>query len=116
MLNEKPELDRVYHALADPTRRAVVARLSGGPASVSELARPLGMSLPAVVQHLQVLESSGLIRSEKTGRVRTCRIEPLALRTAENWIAEQRALWEARLDRLEDYLAEVQAKETEDGA
>ena len=84
----------------------MVERLSQGPASVSELARPLAMSLPAVVQHLQVLEASGLIRSEKVGRVRTCQIEPLAMQTAEQWIAERRATWERRLDRLGDYLAE----------
>jgi len=96
----------MFHALADPTRRAMVERLSRGPASVSELAKPLTMSLPAVVQHLQVLEASGLVRSEKVGRVRTCRIEPKALRTAEEWIAERRMSWEHRLNRLGDYLAE----------
>ena len=88
-----------------PSRRGMVERLSRGPASVSELARPLEMSLAAVVQHLQVLEASGLVRSEKVGRVRTCRIEPAALRTAEQWISERRAGWERRLDRLGDYLA-----------
>jgi DNA-binding transcriptional ArsR family regulator len=97
-------LDLVFQALADPSRRAMVERLTRGPASVSELARPLAMSLPAVVQHLQVLEASGLVRSEKTGRVRTCRIEPTALRTAERWIADRRTTWERRLDRLGDYL------------
>ena len=106
MLNQSAWLDRVFHALADPTRRVMVERLSRGPASVSELARPLDMSLSAVVQHLQVLESSGLVRSEKAGRVRTCRIEPSALRTAEQWIAERRTAWERRLDRLGHYLAE----------
>ena len=84
----------------------MVERLSRGPASVSELARPLAMSLPAVVQHLQVLEASGLVASEKVGRVRTCRIEPAALRTAEQWIIERRTNWERRLDRLGDFLAE----------
>ncbi len=83
----------------------MVERLSHGPASVSELAQPLAMSLPAVVQHLQVLEASGLVRSQKVGRVRTCRIEPVALQTAEHWIAERRTNWERRLDRLGDYLA-----------
>ncbi len=83
----------------------MVERLSRGPASVSELAQPLAMSLPAVVQHLQVLEASGLVRSQKVGRVRTCRIEPVALQTAEHWIAERRTNWERRLDRLGDYLA-----------
>lgn len=96
----------MFLALADPTRRVMVDRLCRGPASVSELAQPLPMSLSAVVQHLQVLEASGLIRSEKVGRVRTCRIEPAALRTAEQWIAERRASWERRFDRLGDYLAE----------
>jgi len=110
MLNESARLDLAFQALADPTRRGMLARLSHGPASVSELARPYAISLPAVMQHLQLLETSGLVRSEKTGRVRTCRIEPKALSTAEAWIAEQRALWEAQLDRLEDFLAEIQAK------
>jgi DNA-binding transcriptional ArsR family regulator len=114
MPNQSAALDRMFHALADPTRRAVVARLSRGPASVSELAKPLSMSLPSVVQHLQVLEASGLIRTEKVGRVRTCRIEPAALQTAEQWIAEQRALWEGRLDRLDAYLKTLQAKERKD--
>jgi len=106
VLNYSASLDRVFQALADPTRRGMVERLSRGPASVSDLAKPLPMSLPAVVQHLQVLEASGLVRSEKVGRVRTCRIEPQALRMAEHWIAERRTGWERRLDRLSDYLAE----------
>jgi DNA-binding transcriptional ArsR family regulator len=105
MLDQGVPLDRMFHALADPSRRAMVDRLSRGPASVSELARPLPMTLAAVVQHLQVLEASGLVRSEKLGRVRTCRIEPSALRTAERWIGERRTGWERRLDRLGDYLA-----------
>jgi DNA-binding transcriptional ArsR family regulator len=106
MLKQSVLVDPVFHALAHPTRRVIVERLSRGPASVSELAQPLDTTLPAVVQHLAVLEASGLVRSEKTGRVRTCCIEPLALRTAEEWIAERRATWERRLDRLGDYLAE----------
>lgn len=89
MRNQEPPLDLMFHALADPTRRVMVERLSHGPAAVSELAKPLAMTLPAVVQHLQVLEASGLVRSEKIGRVRTCRIEPTALRVAEQWIANQ---------------------------
>jgi DNA-binding transcriptional ArsR family regulator len=105
MLNQSTALDRVFQALADPSRRAMVQRLTRGPASVSELAAPLDMSLPAVVQHLQLLEASGLVRSEKLGRVRTCRIEAKALRQAEHWISERRALWERRLDRLGEYLA-----------
>jgi DNA-binding transcriptional ArsR family regulator len=93
----------------------MIARLARGPASVSELAEPFDMSLPAVVQHLQVLESSGLVKSEKVGRVRTCRIEPKAMMTAEDWISGQRASWEARLDRLGEYLKELQAKEKKRG-
>jgi len=93
----------------------MLERLSRGPASVRELAQPLAMSLPAVVQHLQVLETSGLVRSEKVGRVRTCRIEPAALRTAEQWITERRTSWERRLDRLGDYLAEA-SDEAEPGS
>lgn len=96
----------MFQALADPTRRSMMERLGRGAASVSELARPLPMSLPAVLQHLHVLEGSGLVRSEKTGRVRTYRLEPAALRLAEQWIAERRAGWEQRLDRLGDVLAE----------
>lgn len=99
-------LDQVFHALGDPSRRNIVARLTRGPATVSELAKPLAMSLPAVVQHLQVLESSGLVKSEKTGRVRTCRIHQPALRSAERWISERRATWERRFDRLGRYLTE----------
>jgi|SRR5262245_10492968 DNA-binding transcriptional ArsR family regulator len=106
MLNHLGPLDRVFQALADPARRIIVERLSRGPAAVSELAQPLDMSLPAVMQHLQVLEHSGLVKSEKAGRVRTCRIEPRALRTAEEWIARRRAAWERRFDRLGDYLAQ----------
>jgi len=103
--NYSPELDELFHALADPSRRVIVERLSRGPASVSQLAEPLPMSLPAVVQHLQVLESSGLIRSEKVGRVRTCHLELKSLDTADNWIRARRAEWEKRLDRLGEYLA-----------
>src|SRR5918997_5780091 len=109
MLNRRPgrdDVDRVFHALADPNRRVIVERLSRGPATVSELAQPLPMSLPAVVQHLHVLEGSGLVRSEKVGRVRTCRIEPVALRPVERWISARRTSWERRLDRLGEYLAE----------
>jgi DNA-binding transcriptional ArsR family regulator len=100
-------LDLAFQALADPSRRAMVDRLVQGPASVSELAKPLAMSLPAVMQHLAVLEASGLVTSEKVGRVRTCRIEPKALTQAERWIAERRALWERRLDRLGQFLEET---------
>jgi DNA-binding transcriptional ArsR family regulator len=107
MLNQLADLDRVFQALADPGRRAMVERLSRGPASVSELARPLDITLAAVVQHVQVLELSGLVRSQKTGRTRTCSINPAALRSAESWIADRRTFVERRLDRLGDYLAET---------
>jgi DNA-binding transcriptional ArsR family regulator len=106
MLNQVADLDRVFQALADPGRRLMVERLSEGPASVSELGRPLSMSLAAVVQHVQVLEASGLVWSQKVGRTRTCSINPAALRSAESWIAERRGLWERRLDRLGDFLAD----------
>lgn len=107
MLNQVADLDRVFQALADPGRRVMVERLSLGPASVSELAKPLAISLAAVVQHVQVLEASGLVRSQKVGRTRTCSINPTALRSAESWIGERRSLIERRLDRLGAYLAET---------
>lgn len=111
MLNYSFELDTIFQALADPGRRAMLEQLSRGPASVSDLARPLPITLQAVVQHLAVLESSGLIRSEKAGRVRTCQINSQALREAERWIGERRTLWERRLDRLGRYFAEEQQQE-----
>jgi DNA-binding transcriptional ArsR family regulator len=98
------QLDRAFHALADPSRRSIVVRLSRGPASVSELAAPLAMSLPSVIQHIDVLQRSGLVRSEKVGRVRTCRLEAAPLHTAQEWIAQHQAVWEGRLDRLGDVL------------
>ena len=104
MLNRQEPLDRLFQALADRTRRAIVERLVRGPAAVSDLARPFDMSLSAVLQHLQVLIDSGLVVSEKSGRVRTCRIEPGALRAAEDWVARQRTGWERSLDRLGDTL------------
>jgi DNA-binding transcriptional ArsR family regulator len=103
--NQLGSLDQVFQALADPTRRDMVERLVRGPASVTELARPYAMSLPAAMQHLQVLQACGLVRSAKVGRVRTCQIEPDALRAAGDWIAAQSTAWENRLDRLGDYLA-----------
>jgi DNA-binding transcriptional ArsR family regulator len=106
MLNYSEQLDVVFQALSDPTRRYMVEQLSRAPASVSELARPLPVSLPAVVQHLQVLEASGLVRSEKVGRVRTCRIDPDVLTAAQSWIDRQKAIWEQRFDRLEEFLQE----------
>jgi DNA-binding transcriptional ArsR family regulator len=105
MLNNAA-LDRVFHALAEPMRRALVERLSRGPMSVSDLAAPFDVTLAAVVQHVQVLEDSGIVRSEKVGRVRTCRLDVDGLRLAEHWIAERRTLWERRFDRLGDLLAE----------
>jgi DNA-binding transcriptional ArsR family regulator len=105
MLKRAPSVDPVFHALGDPTRRVIVEHLSRGPASVSDLAKPLDMTLSGVVQHLAVLEASGLVRSQKIGRVRTCRIEPAALQSAEKWITERRMSWDHRLDRLADYLA-----------
>jgi DNA-binding transcriptional ArsR family regulator len=107
MLNQVADLDRVFHALADPGRRVMLERLSKGPASVSELGKPLAMSLAAVVQHVQVLEECGLVRSQKLGRVRTCSLNPATLRSAEHWISERRTLIERRLDRLGEYLAET---------
>jgi DNA-binding transcriptional ArsR family regulator len=104
VLQQSAALDLVYGALADPTRRAIVARLVRGPASVSELARPLEMSLSAVAQHLKLLEASGLVVTRKVGRVRTCRVEPKRLDAAEAWIASQRALWESRFDRMDELL------------
>jgi DNA-binding transcriptional ArsR family regulator len=109
MLNRRVALDQTFQALADSTRRAMLVQLSRGPATVSKLARPLSMSLPAVMQHLAVLESSGLVRSEKSGRVRTCRIEPKALSLAEQWINQRRNEWEQNLDRLGEYLRTLQA-------
>jgi len=100
------DVDDSLRALAEPTRRAIVERLSRGPATVSDLAKPFDMTLAAVVQHLQVLEQSGLIRSEKVGRVRTCRIEPDGLNTLADWVAQRRTLMERRFDRLGELLAE----------
>ena len=110
MLDYEAPLDLAFQALADPTRRAIVERLAEGPASVSELKRPFKMSLPAVMQHLAVLETSGLVVSQKSGRVRTCRINPAAFAEAESWIAARRLEWERRLDRLGDYLQTMQSE------
>ncbi len=115
MPNKTEVLDDVFHALADPTRRAVLTHLSRGPASVSDLAQPFEMALPSFLQHLKVLEESGLIESKKSGRVRTCQMTPKSLTAAETWIAEQRAVWEGRLDRLEAYLVELKAEEDGNG-
>jgi DNA-binding transcriptional ArsR family regulator len=116
MLNQSSPLDLAFQALADPTRRAMVERLTRSPASVSDLARPLSMSLPAVMQHLAVLEGSGLVVSEKLGRVRMCRIEPQALSLAEQWINARRTEWERRLDRLGDYLEDLKKEGDDNGS
>lgn len=106
MADNDVDIGRIFSALGDPTRRALVERLSNGPLSVSQLATPLSMSLTAVAQHLAVLEASGLVRTEKTGRVRTCSLEPDGFVALERWIKDRRSLWERRLDRLGDLLAE----------
>jgi DNA-binding transcriptional ArsR family regulator len=110
MPNQSTALDGVFRALSDATRRAVVERLSGGPAAVSELAEPFNMALPSFLQHLKVLEGCGLVRSRKVGRVRTYQLAPRPLKAAESWMADRRALWERRLDQLDAYLTEL--KET----
>jgi DNA-binding transcriptional ArsR family regulator len=107
MLNQAGPLDQAFQALADPTRRAILEHLARGPASVSDLARPFAMSMPAVMQHLAVLEASGLVRSQKSGRVRTCQIDPRGLGRIEDWINARRREWERRLDRLGQYLDEL---------
>lgn len=104
MENYPASLDTAFHALSDPTRRAVVSQLMRGPAAVKELAEPFDMGLPSFMKHLRVLEESGLIGSEKVGRVRTCHVRTERLMAAETWLSEQRALWEARTDRLADYV------------
>ncbi len=106
MPGKKAQIHRVFHALGDPTRRIIMEKLTAGPVSVSQLATPLNITLAAVVQHLQVLEESGLVRTEKTGRVRTCRIDPAGLSVAEQWIADRRSIWEKRFDRLGNLLSE----------
>ena len=111
MVNNAAVLDRAFHALADPTRRSIVDRLSRGPASVKELADPLPMSLAAVVQHVQALEGSGLVRSEKVGRVRTCRIGPCRLEEEMEWIARYRQVWDARFEALDGVIDELKRQE-----
>ncbi len=110
MPNNQVALDPVFRALADPTRRAVIARLARGPAATSDLAAGSRMALPSFLQHLDALESAGLVRSRKQGRVRTYRLAPKPLRAAERWIADQRALWERRLDALDTYLLDLQER------
>ena len=106
MDHKEPTIDRVFQALGDPTRRAIMEKLSEGPVSVSRLAEPFGITLAAVVQHVQILEECGLVHTEKLGRVRTCSIEAAGLQVAAQWIADRRSLWDRRLDRLTEFLAE----------
>jgi DNA-binding transcriptional ArsR family regulator len=108
MKRKKPNIDRIFRALGDPTRRAMMERLSQGPMSVSRMAEPFDVTLAAVVQHLQVLEECGLVQTEKVGRVRSCRIEPAGLDAMEEWIRDRRSIWERRLDRLGDLLGELE--------
>lgn len=110
MATHRASVDRVFHALGDPTRRAIIEKLSRGPVSVSRLAEPLSITLAAVVQHLQVLEESGLVRTQKVGRVRTCSMEPTGLSVVERWVQDRKTLWERRLDRLGDILSEPDSK------
>jgi len=114
MENYQSALDTAFHALADPTRRAVIARLIEGPASVRELAAPFDMGLPSFLKHVKVLEACGLIGSEKSGRVRTCRIIPTQLAAAEDWLSEQRVIWEGRTDRLTGFVEKQHLMETTD--
>ena len=114
MAKYQADLDLVFHALADPTRRSVVERLGTAPAATSELAQPFGMSLPSFTQHLGVLERCGLVTSEKRGRVRTYRLAPAPLETAEGWMVEQRRTWQLRLDQLDTYLYEVDRQRRDD--
>ena len=111
MPNQSAQLSQVFQALTDPTRRAVLERLSGGPAAVGELAQPFTMALPSFSQHLDVLERCGLVRSTKAGRVRTYRLVPKTLSVAEHWMTRQRALWERRLDQFDDYVSRMKEKE-----
>jgi DNA-binding transcriptional ArsR family regulator len=106
MSDHKLNIDGIFHALGDPTRRAMVEKLTDGPISVSQLAEPFNMTLAAVVQHLQILEECGIVRTEKIGRVRTCRVDPKGLDAVEKWISDRRSRWEKRLDQLGDLLAE----------
>lgn len=111
MANQSAQLDHVFKALSDPTRRAVLRRLSRGPAAVSELAKPFEMALPSFMQHLDALEGWGLVKSKKEGRVRTYQISPKPMKAAEDWMIEQRSIWEQRLNRLDSFLLELKDKE-----
>lgn len=111
MTNQHDRLNDTFHALADPTRRAVLAKLTSGPATVSDLAQPFSMALPTFLQHLKVLEECGLVKSKKVGRVRTCQLKPKPLEEAQDWLGAQRTLWTKRLDQLDDYLRHLNATE-----
>lgn len=113
MTKHSPDLSLLFHALADPTRRAILSRLAQGPAAVTELAQPTGLRLPTVMRHLSVLEEAGLIASSKGGRVRTCAIVPEALAPMRTWLDEQRAIWDSRLDRLDDYVMSLKKEREE---
>lgn len=114
MAKHDPNLDRLFHALSDPTRRGIVERLLTGPASVTDLAQPTGMAMPTVLKHIAVLEETGLVTTEKSGRTRICRASPAPLATVETWLEQQRALWEARLDRLDDYVTTLMKEHSND--
>lgn len=107
MAKHDPELSLLFHALADPTRRSILSQLAGSPARVTDLADPTGLRLPTVMRHLSVLEEAGLITTSKHGRIRTCAIVPESLGPVRTWLDEQRAIWESRLDRLDDYVMKV---------
>lgn len=111
MPKSQPQIDRLFHALGDPTRRAILDLLSRGPTSATRLADPLGITLTAIGQHLQILEDSNLVRTEKVGRIRTCRIEPTGFSLLEKWIKDHRSHWEHRLDRLAEMLNEEDEKD-----
>ena len=115
MAKHEPDLSLLFHALSDPTRRAILARLAAGPAAVTELAAPTGLRLPTVLRHLSVLEAAGLIATAKDGRVRTCAFVPSALAPARDWMEAQRALWDGRLDRLDDYVMKLMEEDGRDG-
>jgi DNA-binding transcriptional ArsR family regulator len=114
MAKHDPALDRLFHALSDPTRRMMLNRMASGPAPVTELAGPTGLRLPTVMRHLSVLEEAGLVTTQKDGRVRSCAFVPDALAPMRNWLEEQRKIWDARLDRLDDYVIKLM-KERKDG-
>ncbi|WP_211341075.1 ArsR/SmtB family transcription factor [Paracoccus methylarcula] len=113
MAKHEPDLSLLFHALADPTRRSILTRLAEGPAPVTELARPTGLRLPTVMRHLSVLETAGLIATSKDGRVRSCAIVPEALVPVRTWLDEQRAIWEDRLDRMDEYVMKLMEERTQ---